>query len=92
MSRGMGFEVSKVFVSVSVSVSLLQGRGRGSDVNSQLLLQHGASLPLATLPTVITDSPSETVSKPPVRCSLLYVALVMASLHSRRTVTGTTLK
>jgi len=43
----------------------------GQDMNSQLLLQCHACLPAAMLHTMmVTDSPSETVSQPPINCFL----------------------
>lgn len=41
---------------------------------------------------MIMVEPSETVSKSPVKCFLLYVALVMMSLHSNTKVTKTLMK
>ncbi|EGW10291.1 hypothetical protein I79_010645 [Cricetulus griseus] len=38
---------------------------------------------------MVMDSSSETVSKPPIKCFLKQVTLVMVSLHSDRTVTKT---
>lgn len=40
-----------------------------------------------TLLHVVMDSPSEIISKPPRKCFLLWVALVIVSLHSNRIVT-----
>lgn len=41
------------------------------------------------VPTMM-DSPSETVSRPPVKCPFLKVAFVMVSPYSNRTETKTT--
>jgi hypothetical protein len=51
----------------------------GSDVPSPVSLSFylHASLPATMLPVVMEmDSPSDTVSKPPMKCFLLLVALV----------------
>lgn len=53
------------------------------DMSSQLLLQCPACLP------ALIDSPSDVVSKPPIKCFFLSLALVMISLHSNRGVTPT---
>ena len=81
VSLEVGFEVSKaharpslpLFVCLSdslcLSLSLLLLPSPSSGLYGlHVSSQHGACLPIATLPTMITDSFSETVSKPPVRC------------------------
>lgn len=77
------------FLPVSLSPSLLLSCG--FDVSSQLHCQHHAGQPACHhAPTMIVmDSPSETVSEPPVKCFLLQVALVIVSLHSNSTVNKT---
>lgn len=77
VSLGVGFEVSKAHAKVSVSVCLSVclsvpiswPTACESDMNSQLLLQHHAVAML--LATMVTESPSETVSKPLVKSFLL---------------------
>ena len=79
----MGFEVSKDHTG---SVSLPPTWG--SDISSQLLLLcHAYLLAALFLAMVAMDPPSELVSKPPVKCFRLLVALVIVSLHSNKKVT-----
>lgn len=82
MSLGVGFEVSnthaKTTVSVCLSLPISWPTACGSDVSSQLLLQHHAYLSVAMLPAKkVTDASSGTVKKPPMNCFLLLVALVI---------------
>lgn len=59
----------------------------GSDVNSQLLPQCHNCLPAAMLPVItVMESPSSTISKSPIKCSLLYAALVMVFLHTKSSI------
>jgi hypothetical protein len=58
-------------------------------ISHPILQQHSCLPDTMLLTMLVMNSPSETVRKHPAKCILLYVALVMISLHSNRMVSKT---
>lgn len=76
-------KIHKFSVSVSLSPSKCD-----QDINSQNLLQcQAASLTLS--PMIIMNQLFETVSKAPNKCFILYIILILVSLHSSKTIIKT---
>ena len=82
MAPGVALRFQKPMLGIG-SLSLYAS----SCLRIRMALSDTASAPGTMLPTVmIMYSPSETISKPPIKCMIYFD---MMSLHSNRTVTKT---
>ena len=88
MSLGVGFEVSKAYARSSLHLSscILQIRSTKAPSNCSSTMPACHNAPLHDG----KDSPSQTISKPPIKYFLLKFILLMVSHYGHRKVTETT--